>query len=215
MVVSEPGMTDEAETDWPSVLRHFRFTHNIKQAALAHDLGVTQAMVSRWESGQARPGPELQVRIQELFDRHELGTPMLDWRQFMAENPAFSAIVSGHGRIETASTGMLRETGLERDQIEGFDLARIFEGDAVALFAALRDAGFFDGRVESAESADLLCMLKGPLSGSGVHVHGLHWPRVGEDGRIRWVISGARVSEKEFEAVRAELGGQVKIVLTK
>jgi transcriptional regulator with XRE-family HTH domain len=203
------------ETHWPSVLRHFRFTHNIKQTVLAEDLGVTQAMVSRWESGTARPGPELQLRIQEMFDQHSTGTPMVGWRQFIADNPAVAAVFDAAGNLETASTGLIRESGLARHELENIALNTVFDGDLVSVFEALVAAGFFEGQVESAESADLLSVRHSAQTGTNIYLHGLHWPRIGEDGLIRWVASGARVSEAEFVRVRDELGGQIEIILTK
>ena len=52
---------------WPSVIRHYRLSEGLKQAAMAHDLGVTQTMISRWESGTATPSVRIQERVFDLY----------------------------------------------------------------------------------------------------------------------------------------------------
>lgn len=48
------------------VLRQWRKANHIKQAILAETLGVTQATVSRWESGLDEPSPAQYVKIRNL-----------------------------------------------------------------------------------------------------------------------------------------------------
>jgi len=197
---------------WRNLLRRYRFTHNVKQAALAYDLGVTQAMVSRWESGAVQPAADMQARIRALAGTPEdMASPLVGWRKHVAVQPGIAAVVDRDGVIETASTGLAREADRPRDQIEGQTLASLFQGDLVALHALLIERGFFDGALESVESADRYCFANSHGKRDIGPVHGLHWPHIGEDGTVRWMLTGARVSPVEFDRLRREFGGQVEM----
>lgn len=48
-------------------LRRWRLLNRVKQAALAADMGVSQATVSRWESGRLAPALREEARLVELL----------------------------------------------------------------------------------------------------------------------------------------------------
>jgi len=48
-------------------LRRWRVLNRVKQEVLARDLGVSQTRISRWESGQARPGGRHLLKITQLL----------------------------------------------------------------------------------------------------------------------------------------------------
>ncbi|WP_417485829.1 helix-turn-helix transcriptional regulator [Maricaulis sp.] len=197
---------------WRNYLRRYRFTNNIKQAALAEDLGVTQAMVSRWESGEVSPAPGMQARIRALAGTSDaMASPLVGWRNHVSFQPGMAAVVSVDGVVETASAGLIRELDLSRGQIEGKGIDALFCGDLVGLFNILVAKGFFDGALESVESADMYCFASTYKNRDIGPVHGLHWPHAAEDGRVRWMLTGARISPTEFESLRRELGGQVEL----
>lgn len=207
---SEPKQGDP--NIWRNYLRRYRFTNNIKQAALAEDLGVTQAMVSRWESGAVRPASGMQARIRALAGTSEaMASPLVGWRSHVAFQPGLAAVVSADGEIETASAGLIRELGSSRGKIEGQSIETLFAGDLVRLRNILIEKGFFDGALESVESADMYCLANTSQNRRIGEVHGLHWPYLGEDDQVRWMLTGARISPTEFECLRRELGGQVEL----
>lgn len=195
------------------MLKRYRYSQNMKQAALAQDLGVTQAMISRWESGNATPRPALQKSIRRLTgERSANAAPLIDWRGFVAGQPGIAAVIDRAGTIETASVGMVRETGLTRAELEGHKLDDLFDGDLPRLREILAGAGFFDEKVESAESADRYC-LKVENNGRDERlIQGLHWPHRAKDGEIRWMLTGARVDAAAFQDARRELHGQVRLI---
>jgi transcriptional regulator with XRE-family HTH domain len=53
----------------PEVRRLLRESAGVSQAALARTLGVDRASISRWESGDRFPGPDLIPRYLEALDR--------------------------------------------------------------------------------------------------------------------------------------------------
>ncbi len=210
MAKSEAGTRTDPNF-WRNLLRRYRFTYNVKQAALAYDLGVTQAMVSRWESGVVQPGADMQSRIRALTGTPEdMASPLVGWRRHVASQPGIAAVIDRDGLIETASAGLAREAEMARDQIEGRMLASLFEGDLITLQVVLKERGFFDGALESVESADRYCFANSHGKRDIGPVHGLHWPHVGEDETVRWMLTGAKVSPVEFDQLRREFGGQVE-----
>ncbi|WP_291841940.1 helix-turn-helix transcriptional regulator [Maricaulis sp.] len=209
-IAGRPAPTDPQF--WRNLLRRYRFTNNVKQAALAHDLGVTQAMVSRWESGAVQPAADMQARIRALAGMTgDMASPLVGWRNHVAFQPGIAAVLNRDGVIETASLGLARDASLARPQMEGVRLEAMFAGDLVDLFNTLAERGFFEGAIESAESADRYCFAFSHGKPDIGPVHGLHWPHEAEDGSLRWMLTGARVSLQEFEVLRGELGGQVAV----
>ena len=49
-------------------LKELRKSHNITQAALASDIGVSESTISKWESGNAIPDIEMLCTLSEYFD---------------------------------------------------------------------------------------------------------------------------------------------------
>jgi transcriptional regulator with XRE-family HTH domain len=208
------GIRESAES-WRARLRRYRFTHNIKQAALAADLGVTQAMVSRWESGAVLPSAEMRTRITGLLKAGEVSAPLIDWRSHTAAQPGIAAVIDRSGTLETASQGLVRLLGRDRAGIEGKRIDDLFSGDLPQLFQTLLSSGFFDGELESVESADRYTFVDGEGRVTSCFIEGLHWPHRDADDEIRWMLSGACIDEADFEALCRGLAGKVALVTSR
>ena len=204
------GSTGKNTSDegWRDRLRRYRLSHNIKQSALAEDLGVTQAMVSRWEAGLVDPSPVMQARIRVLLAL-EPAIPLVDWRRQVALEPGLAAVIDPVGQIETVSQGLARLMARPAAEIEGQYVDEAFSGDMPQLFRRLKNAGFFDEAVETVESADKYCFVDKNGCDASCWVHGLHWPHRGEDGTVRWMLSGARIDEAEYRELRTILSGRI------
>ena len=202
--------THPTDPDWRDRLRRYRLSHNIKQAALAEDLGVTQAMISRWEAGLVDPSAAMQARILAMLAT-EPAVPLVGWRAFVAQQPGLAAVIDRQGVLETVSEGLARLLDRPASALEGEYVDEVFSGDLPQLFRRLKFARFFDEAVETVESADNYCFVD--KNGHVVRhcVQGLHWPHRGEDGEIRWMLTGARIPQAEFERVRRSLAGQVEM----
>ncbi len=196
--------------DWRDRLRRYRLSQNIKQAALAEDLGVTQAMISRWEAGLVDPSPAMQARIMALLSA-EASVPLMGWRAFVAQQPGLAAVIDRNGILETVSEGLGRMLERPAASLEGEYIDDVFSGDLLQLFQRLKSARFFDEAVETVESADNYSFVD--KNGHVVRhcVQGLHWPHRGEDGDIRWMLTGARITQAEYERLRRSLAGQVEM----
>lgn len=206
------GSTGKNTSDegWRDRLRRYRLSHNIKQSALAEDLGVTQAMVSRWEAGLVDPSPVMQARIRVLLAL-EPAIPLVDWRRQVALEPGLAAVIDPVGQIETVSQGLARLMARPAAEIEGQYVDEAFSGDMPQLFRRLKNAGFFDEAVETVESADKYCFVDKNGHVVSHCVQGLHWPHRGEDGEIRWMLTGARVTQAEFVHLRRSQSGQIEL----
>ncbi len=197
---------------WGEVLRHYRFTNNMKQMALAEDLDVTQAMVSRWESNRVKPGRAMQARILKMVRLEDLSEPLVGWRQSIAETPAFAAVITEAGIIENLSAGLARALGCQSRELEGQPLDACFSGDLPALYSRLCEHGLFDERVETVESIDQYSFQRADGEHVSFPVHALSWWRRGEDRAPRWILNGARVSDADFEVLRREFGDQTRVL---
>jgi transcriptional regulator with XRE-family HTH domain len=201
------GTIDAQAVHWPSVIRHYRLSKGLKQAALAHDLGVTQTMVSRWESGMALPSQRIQERIFDLYWSSHTSVSRAAWFERIGRHPSIVGVIDARGRILRASRGFLRTLGCDRHALEGRFIHEAFCGDLVDLYDTFLAAGFFEGRVASAESMDRIEFLGPDDAAVEKQAHGLHRPTFLPGPQIVWLLSGAEVTRSVFDEVRARIGG--------
>lgn len=192
---------------WPSVIRHYRLSKGLKQAALAHDLGVTQTMVSRWESGAAMPSHRIQEKVFQLYWRAQVSVSREAWLQRIGQHPALIGVIDDSGRMHRVSRGFQRILKCRRHDLEGRFVQEAFQGDLVDLFDTLTTSGFFEGRVASAESMDRFEFHGADGRVRTLLGHGLHRPTFLPGPQIVWLLSGAEVSPSVFRDVRSCIGG--------
>jgi transcriptional regulator with XRE-family HTH domain len=51
--------------DWARKIKELRFLENLKQDALAQQLGVSQASISQWERGVSQPPPHIKAGLRQ------------------------------------------------------------------------------------------------------------------------------------------------------
>jgi transcriptional regulator with XRE-family HTH domain len=132
------------------VLKRLRLVRGMKQAHLAELLGVTQATVSRWERGAARPGPDEIARLEALLCAPP--EPSAD--------RALKRLVEGAGapvhlicdvthRLLAASPARQAEWSAPAAALLGEPMFRFASDEIRAHEAALLDLGWYD-RIEPA-----------------------------------------------------------------
>jgi len=206
--MSAPSPTlDVQAIHWPSVIRHYRLSKGLKQAALAHDLGVTQTMVSRWESSAALPSDRIQARLFDLYWASQASVSRDVWLDRIGRHPAVVGVINAAGRIVRASRGFCRALDCDRHGLEGRYVHEAFEGDWLDLYDDLCSSGLFEGRVSSAESIDTVTFHAPDGTRRTRYVHGLHRPSFLPGPEIVWLMSGAEVSVRVRDDVRMRLGG--------
>lgn len=142
-------------SEWGARLRTFRQRTGLKQLALAEELGVSQAFLSRLETGATNPSEALAARIAALLERPRNRLIFDDWRATVALSPGLSSLLSRHqGAVRLCefsagfrAMGGAFETSREDDGLEG-----LLGEDADRQFAVLTEAGAFDGEVAVSES---------------------------------------------------------------
>lgn len=119
-----------AET-FGSRLRLWRRTNMVKQAALAHDLGVTQAAVSRWENGLDTPSARLMGKLEDLLTNRD-SLPLIE-RHFIERQAAVRGLFDIDGvRLLTSSHG-LRQLWPDFAAMQDIALADYVVGELAAL----------------------------------------------------------------------------------
>lgn len=126
-------------------LRAYRIRRRMKQDAVAADLGVSQATVSRIESGALDPSPELGQTIEALLAQPENLTAFEHWRRAIAGLTSPLALI----RLYAHKPDLLAVSdGLERWLSgQGSDRAGLAKALAPALKQALAPGGTQRGEI--------------------------------------------------------------------
>lgn len=141
--------------EWGARLRAFRQRTGLKQLALADELGVSQAFLSRLETGAANPSDALAARIAALLERPCNRLIFDDWRATVALSPGLSSLLGryeGAVRLCEFSAGFRAMGGAFETSRDGDGLEGLLGEDADRQFAVLTEAGAFDGEVAVSES---------------------------------------------------------------
>ncbi|MHA6287554.1 helix-turn-helix domain-containing protein [Maricaulis sp. CAU 1757] len=187
------------KVNWPSVIRNFRMSKRLKQAALAADLGVTQAMISRWENGDSEPPERIKRRMAELVQDAFVIAPAPTWADLVTLNPGIELVTDSMGMIKAISRGALELFGVRRNEMEGRNINDFLGGDFKEALASLRREGMFQNNLAYAQS---LGSLEANVSSGfkALLCDFIHWPRISEARTTYCVHTGAVLNEKQYTA---------------
>ncbi|MGD2132674.1 MAG: helix-turn-helix transcriptional regulator [Maricaulaceae bacterium] len=197
----------DPNTDWPTLLREFRASNGLKQAAAADHLGVSQATISRWERGEIEPTTAIRNRIFKALRRARAPLSTQNWVRTFRRLPCPGTVTSRDNRL-LASTGVVGAmVGVAREAIEGLQTDEVFRGDIVENRARVREAGMFAGEVASMEACLALEFNPEVRRNVRLNLHVIGWPHFSDDGQILLVCQGAVVTDERAREVRERLGG--------
>ncbi|MDR3003827.1 MAG: helix-turn-helix domain-containing protein [Acidovorax sp.] len=132
-------------------LRRFRVLRQIKQASLAADLGVSQGMLSRWESGVHLPSPQALVRIEAMLAQHESLGMGSSLRRLIESAPFPVHLVSEH-KLALLALSPARQAEWRIDasawfgrSLQGFATPEILDTER-----RLQALGWFEGKPSQA-----------------------------------------------------------------
>jgi len=201
-----------SKVNWPSIIRNFRMSKRLKQAALAADLGVTQAMISRWENGESDPPDRVKRRMAELVQDAFVIAPAPTWIDLVTLNPGIEFVTDSSGVLKAISAGALDVFGLSREAVEGRPIERFLGGDFPRTMETLRSKGMFRSDLVFAQSLGSV-EVQADTGSQTVLCDFIHWPRLSEVRAVFCVHSGAVLDQEKYDR-RLEERGQ-KIVTRK
>lgn len=193
--------------DWSTKLRLFRRRNNLKQEAVAALLEVSQAYVSRVESGVAQPSQAVQARLQALMDQPAM-RPVFD--QLVALVTCSAAITAllrfDDGRIMVDATSeALRKAGPPFvGQVVGAPLDIDIGDDGRARLAELVDHGVFTGDVACVDALWTYCGEQGKR-----YLRTTSTPVRPEPELWLVVTNTVDLTAEAYAALEAERGGPV------
>lgn len=185
------------KVNWPSVIRNFRMSKRLKQAALAADLGVTQAMISRWENGESEPPERVKRRMSELVQDAFVVAPAPTWVDLVSMNPAIEFVTDSMGMLKAISRGALDLLGMEREQIEGRQIKQFIGGDFAQAMDTIRDKGMFQNNLAFAQSLGKI-EINVPSGLRTELMDFIHWPRISQARSTYCVHSAAVLTEQQY-----------------
>ena len=169
-------------------LRRFRRLRGLKQAHVAETLGVSQGLVSRWESGQHVPSPELARPIRDLIAVPPDASSDRALRRLVeSANLPVHLICDATHRLLAASPAREREWGASACGFVGRSLWRYATDEIVMAEDRLADHGWFD-RADPAH-------LSIPTRGNGndemcILPSTLEWEQIGlTEGRVGRLVT--------------------------
>ncbi|WP_417468449.1 helix-turn-helix domain-containing protein [Maricaulis sp.] len=200
--------TGSSKVNWPSIIRNFRMSKRLKQAALAADLGVTQAMISRWENGESDPPDRVKRRMADLVQDAFVVAPAPTWIDLVTLNPGIEFVTDSSGVLKAISAGALDVFGLSREAVEGRPIERFLGGDFARTMETLRSKGMFRSDLVFAQSLGTVEVTTdtGPRT---VLCDFIHWPRLSEVRAVFCVHSGAVLDQKKYDSRLEERGQKI------
>jgi DNA-binding XRE family transcriptional regulator len=135
--------------DWAKEIRAYREREGLLQEALAEALGVSQATVSRWESGRQRPDIESQQLLRPLLWGGLVNAAAVVLHAVRSA-PSLSAVGDCEARLLAASPRFCSTTGWmpEPDARVPADLASHAPA-SWHVFNLIRERGMFEGKIAS------------------------------------------------------------------
>jgi DNA-binding XRE family transcriptional regulator len=202
--------------DWARLLAEYRKSAGVKQQALARDLGVSQATISRWENGAARPSIAVQNLLLRMLRRERSPMRTVHWVETFRRMGTPGLVVADGGMLGrtmiAATEGTANLCGVPAWEIENRDLGELFVGELLETYASIVGAGLYSGRVMSFEAITRIEYNPEFRRAPNFWIHSVGWPHAVGDNQIVCVSQGVPVSQAEAAETRSSLGGAHKLL---
>ena len=207
------GLADSM--NWGDELRAFRARNNLKQAAAADLLSVSQAYISRLEGGVQRPSAEVEARLRALMAAPEHRPVFDSFKAVVEYSPHLMFLLSlrdGALWVEAASRSAIELSeslapGAPALEV-GFALDPGGTPEVCTGVNALIDQGGFQGRLTL---MDVVWSAHARASGTPLHFRSTLVPVRDEMGR--WFIHGTTqpVTGEELDRLTRQWKGPVGV----
>ena len=126
-------------------LRRWRRLNGIKQQALAADLGVSQATLSRWEAGKQRPEAAMNRRLRRLLSAHpQSSADRALLRLVRSSATPCHLVCDATHRLLAASEARERQWMVSEKDLLGSSMWRFATMEIAAFELRLAAMGWFD-----------------------------------------------------------------------
>ncbi len=200
--------------NWGEALRAFRVRNNLKQEAAGHMLGVSQAFVSRIESGSLTPSPNVEMRLRALLTA-PAHRPVVDYvKALVSRSPHITFLLSLKANeiwVEAASTAALALTvrlhASAPTLVVGQPLKLGDRPEVLGTLERLIADGGFAGRVASMDA-----IWSAPLTKTGETLFFSNTLIPMRDEMARWFVHGTTqiITEAKFQRLESDWGGMFK-----
>lgn len=202
-------ITQSDAEDWGPQIRRFRRLRAIKQNALAEQLGVDQATVSRWESGRQVPDLGMQRRLRALMRGAEPRDEVL-LKHWIDTALGYTMLTDAERVILAASPSFCVLHEMAPTEVIGMSAVPIFTEELERLWWLAVEHGFFDGEIASVTVVSRFNTLSG-------HRHFLGaisvWTPVHlTTGEVLCRADRISLTDEEFTRAREQNGGPIRVV---
>lgn len=182
------------------LIRHIREMLALTQQDLAERLDVSQATVSRWESGRSKPDMAARRRIQGLARRKDERSDAALMRM-VQQSPSMMGLFDMDMRVLMMSTAAARAHRVNLNEVVGFDYRTLFTDELEQAYNFASQAGFFAGQTLGIEICCRINGLKGDEFFVRANWHLLPRPS-GEDHVLVW--NGHHLSREDYDTIRVD-----------
>lgn len=195
--------------EWGPQIRRFRRLRAIKQNALAEQLGVDQATVSRWESGRQVPDLGMQRRLRALMRGAEPRDEVL-LKHWIDTALGYTMLTDAERTIVAASPSFCVLHEVAASEVVGMSAVPIFTDELERLWWFAVEHGFFDAEIASVTVVSRFNTLSDKRS----HVGAISvWTPVHlTTGEVLCRSDRISLSDEEFARARDQNGGPIRIV---
>jgi transcriptional regulator with XRE-family HTH domain len=197
--------------NWGEALRAFRVRNNIKQEAAAHMLGVSQAYVSRIESGSQEPSPNVEKRLRTLLTA-PAHRPVFEYiKALVSRSPHVTFLLSFKADeiwVEAASPAALALTvrlhASAPELVVGQPMKLGDRPEVLGTVERVIADGGFEGRVAFVDT-----IWSAPLEESGETLFFRNTLVPMRDEMTRWFVHGTTrlITQAEYQRLNSEWGG--------
>ena len=189
--------------DWAASVRALRARRNLKQEALADMLKVSQAFISRIESGHIEPRDGLKARLRALLNDPANRSVFDQVLAHVRHSPGYVCVLEprrGAVQLSALSEGLRNEPALGMTE-EGALIEPGMGGELGERIRDLLDSGAFRGEVEYIQG-----LWKSDASGRMRYWRCVATPLRGDDGRWFLHCSNLEIDHAEYEERVKEQG---------